>query len=183
MARVIRDGYDSLAAATVTAPGGATALTVESLVAGGEGTTTEFKSALRVNLHTGDPDPRIELAALKTIAGFLNANGGNLVIGVSDDGTPVGVPSADKVTNEDKMNLHLVNLVSSKIGTPYMMYVHPRFEDFEGVRVMAVECWSAKSPVFVKDGNVTRFYIRAGASTAELGASDAHEYIKLRFKS
>ena len=103
-------------------------------------------------------------------------------MGVTDDGEPVGIPKADGFQNEDKMNLHLVNLVSSRIGATYMMYVHPRFEDFGESRVMAVECWPAKSAVYVKDDKVERFYIRAGASTAELPASQALEYIKLRFK-
>ena len=73
-------------------------------------------------------------------------------------------------------------LDSSRIVTTYMMYIHPRFEDFGDSRVMAVECWPAKSPVYVKDDKVERFYIGAGASTAELPASQALEYTKLRFK-
>ncbi|NLE73038.1 MAG: ATP-binding protein [Actinobacteria bacterium] len=42
-------------------------------------------------LRTGERDPRIEHSALKTIAGFLNASGGTLIIGVADDGVPVGI--------------------------------------------------------------------------------------------
>jgi hypothetical protein len=182
IAKVIKDGYARLIGeGTVEAEAGA-GLTLEGIIAGGESTTTEFKGTLRVNLHTGQPDPRMELSCLKTIAGFLNSNGGTLIVGVTDDGEPVGIPKADGFANEDKMHLHLVNLVSSRIGTTYMMYIHPRFEDFGDSRVMAVECWPAKSPVYVKDDKVERFYIRAGASTAELPASQALEYIKLRFK-
>jgi hypothetical protein len=62
-----------------------------------------------------------------------------------------------------------------------MLYIHPRFEEYHGNRVMVVECWESKSPVFVKDGSIDRFYIRAGASTAELPAGQAQGYIKLRF--
>ena len=36
----------------------------------GEGQTIEFKSTLRINLHTMKPDKDIEFAVLKTIAGF-----------------------------------------------------------------------------------------------------------------
>jgi hypothetical protein len=183
IAKVIRDGYGCLTGAKVAAGDLVGGLTVETLVAGGEGTTTEFKSTLRVSLHSGQPDPRMELAVVRTIGGFINSKGGTLVIGIADDGTPVGVPEPDQFKNEDKMNLHLVNLISSRIGTPYMMYVHPRFEDYQGVRVMAVDCWPGKSPVFVKDGNAERFFIRAGASTAELAGSKAQEYVKLRFKN
>ena len=42
----------------------------------GESEAVKFKATLRVNLHTGEPDKRMELAALKTLAGFLNTNGG-----------------------------------------------------------------------------------------------------------
>jgi hypothetical protein len=181
IARVIREGYETLMDGPGTAPTAPAALPVVSVISGGEGVNTEFKSALRVNLHTSQPDPRIELTSLKTIAGFLNSQGGTLIIGVSDDGEPVGVPGADQFPSEDKMNLHLVNILVSRIGAQFMLYVHPRFEDFQGSRVMAVECWPAKSPVFVKDGGVERFYIRAGASTAELPAGQAQGYIKQRF--
>lgn len=183
MADVIRAGYQRLAGEAAGQGAAASEITLEALIAGGEGTTTEFKGTLRVNLHTGQPDPRMEIGCLKTIAGFLNSGGGTLVVGVTDAGEPLGVPGPDGFPNEDKMNLHLVNLVSGKIGAPYMMYVHPRFEEFEDVRVMAVECWPSRSPVFVKDGHAERFYIRAGASTAELSGSQAQEYIKLRFRS
>src|SRR3546814_4002172 len=54
-------------------------------IAGGETGAVEFKSTLRMNLHTGQVDDKIQLSALKTIAGFLNAKGGTLLIGVSDE--------------------------------------------------------------------------------------------------
>jgi hypothetical protein len=55
------------------------------------------------------------------------------------------------------------------------------FEDFEGSRVMIVECRKAGTPVFVKDGDIERFYIRTGPSTTELSASQTQDYIKQRF--
>jgi hypothetical protein len=42
--------------------------------------------------------------------------------------------------NEDKMNLHLVNLVRDRIGPQYMSLIHPRFEDYEDHRVLIVDC-------------------------------------------
>jgi hypothetical protein len=179
IAAVIRDAYEKLTRTKDgTQPGASTPLV--GLVAAGEGTNLEFKSALRMNLHTGKPDPRIELSALKTIAGFLNSHGGTLVIGCGDDGEPIGL-DADKFENEDKMHLHLVNILRERIGVTHMMYIHPRFEDLHERRVMVVDCWPARSPVFVKDNGVERFYIRAGASTAELSMSQVQEYSKRRF--
>lgn len=177
MAQVIKDGYERLdgkAAATIEC-------SVEQLVGTGETTSVEFKSALRKNLHTGQHDPRIEHSVLKTIAGFLNAGGGTLVIGVADDGSAVGIQE-DGFQNEDKAYLHLVNLLNSRIGPTHMMYVAVRFDDYKNRRVMMVECARAASPAFLKDGNVERFYVRTGASTTEFSASQTNEYIGRRFK-
>ena len=158
------------------------ALTVEELVQEHEGTTIEFKSTLRINLHTGEKDSKMELAVLKTLAAFLNMNGGTLVIGVSDDGEPVGV-SADKFPNEDNMDLHLVNLIKDRIGTTSMLFISPRFDDYQDARVMVIDCQPSKTPVFVKDGGVERFYVRTGAATSELPPSQTQQFIKQRFKS
>jgi predicted HTH transcriptional regulator len=72
---------------------------------------------------------------LKTVAGFLNAHGGTLMVGVDDDGKVLGL-AADGFPNEDKMGLHLVNLIRDRIGDVFLPYVYPHFEDellFHGV--------------------------------------------------
>ncbi len=81
------------------------------------------------------------------------------------------------------MYLHLVNLLKDRIGPQHMMYIHPRFDDYHHVRVLVVDCTPGKSPLFVKDGKVERFYIRTGAATTELTASQTQEFIKQRFGS
>jgi hypothetical protein len=181
MAGVIRDAYMKLSGASPEEPL-AHIVPVEQLVSGGESVTVEFKSTLRVNLHTGEKDPRIELSVLKTIAAFVNSNGGTLIIGVADDGDPVGI-EADNFGSEDRMYLHLVNLLNSRLGPHHMIYIHPRFDDYQDVRVMVVECLRGNSPVFVKDGAVERFYVRTGAATIELFGSQMQDFIKQRFGS
>ncbi len=179
MAEVIRDGYARLSTTAETSRP-TEEFGVATLISGGETDDVEFKSTLRINLHTGEKDPRMELSCLKTIAGFLNAGGGTLIIGVADDGDPVGIET-DKFPNEDKMNLHLVNLLKDRIGPQYMRSIHPRFDDYEDCRVLKVECSKSQAPVFVKDGNVERFYVRTGAATTELTAKQTVEYIKLHY--
>ncbi len=153
---------------------------VSLLVENGESKTIEFKSTLRKNLHTGQNDPRMEMGVLKTIAAFLNSSGGKLVIGVADDGTAIGI-GEDGFPNEDKFALHLDNLIRSRLGSHVMLYLHPRFEDYDGARVMVVECQPAKGPAYVKDGAVERFFVRSAASSIELTGSQMNEYIKQRF--
>ena len=181
MAKVIFEAFSKLAVDGIPPETDDTAsLRASELVLQGEGGDIEFKSTLRTNLHTGAPDTRIELAVLKSIAGFVNSNGGTLVVGVGDDGTAIGI-EADKFSNEDKMNLHLVHLIRDRIGPQHMMYIHPRFDDYDGTRVLMVECQRGRDPVYVKDGNSERFYIRTGAATSELSASQMQQFIRRRF--
>lgn len=154
---------------------------IGEIIAEGEGNTTEFKSTLRVNLHTKAPDPKIEHSALKTIAAFLNSReGGALIIGVNDAGEALGL-EADGFPNEDKMNLHLVNVLKARLNAASMLHIKPHFEDFSGKRILVVDCLPSGHPVYLKDGKIEEFYIRAGASSAALPLSEMTAYIQQRF--
>lgn len=178
MAKVIQEAWKRLRGdAPESVP---VATSVADLIAGGESDAAEFKSTLRTNLHTKQPDDKMQLAVLKTIAGFLNAKGGTLVIGVSDEGEALGLDT-DGFPNEDKMSLHLVNLVRDRIGDVFLPYVHPHFEEHNGTRILAVRCEKGPKAAFVKDGALQRFFVRGGNSTAELQGLAVTDYVKQRF--
>jgi len=181
MAQVIAKGYATLVSVEIEEELAMAEFDLSKMLVNGESEAVEFKSTLRTNLHTGNKDPRMELAILKTLAGFLNTSGGMLVIGVSDDGSPVGI-QVDDFGNEDKMSLHLVNIVKTRMGVQAMTSIHARFDDHDDCRVMVVNCRKSPTPVFLKDHDTERFYIRTGPSTTELSASQTQEYIKQRFK-
>jgi hypothetical protein len=180
MAKVIADAYAGLSRPSAEEASELRTLPLAQLIGSGESISVEFKSTLRTNLHTHQPDPRIEFSCLRTIAGFMNSRGGTLVIGVADDGTSIGMEE-DGFPSEDKMALHLVNLIRERIGPTYMMYLHPRFDDYQNSRVLVLECTPAKVPVFLRDGQVERFFVRTGPSTTELTASQTQQFIKQRF--
>ena len=185
IAQVVNDGYNALAQGMdVRAGQGEDGVEkgddLEKMIELGESDGVEFKSTLRTNLHTGRRDERVQLAVLKTLAAFLNTNGGKLVIGVADDGTPVGI-AEDGFANEDKFNLHLVNLVNDRMGPEAMLEMHPHFEDYEGARVLIVRCPRSSRPVYVKDGRSDRFYVRTGPSSRELTAKETVSYVTSRF--
>lgn len=66
-------------------------LSIKELIASGESQQTEFKTTARRNMGTGEVDPKKTHAIIKTVCGFLNAEGGSLLIGVGDSGDIVGV--------------------------------------------------------------------------------------------
>ena len=153
-------------------------LKAAELVAQGEDTGCEFKSTLRINLHTGADDGRMEHACLKTIAAFLNAHGGYLLIGVNDRGEPLGIEN-DRFPNEDRMHLHLISLIRDRIGAEHP--VDSQFETLGDRRVLLVHCWPSKSPAFLKEANTERFFVRMGPASRELRPSEICRYIKQRF--
>jgi hypothetical protein len=180
MAKVIQEAWKQL---TGDVPVVASVKTdIAEIFADGESDAVEFKSTLRINLHTKQPDDKMQMSVLKTIAGFLNAKGGTLLIGVADDGEVLGL-EADGFPNEDKMGLHLVNLVRDRIGDVFLPYVHPHFEEKDGIRVLAIRCEVGPKAAFVKDGSLQRFFVRGGNSTTELQGSSILEYGNEHFGS
>jgi very-short-patch-repair endonuclease len=155
-------------------------INVDDLIESGETGQLEFKSTLRFNLVTKQRDQKMEFTALRSLASLLNSNGGNLVIGVSDNGTALGL-DADGFENEDRMSLYFNDLIHNKIGLQHSVHIQIRFEDYDGKRIMVVSCSRARTPVFLKDGGSEKFFMRSGTATREMTGSQQLEYIKSRF--
>ena len=150
-------------------------------ISGGETNTREFKSTLRTNLQTGEKDPRMEKAVLKTIVAFLNSRGGTLFIGVADDGTIIGIDE-DSFESRDKMNLHMNNLLTSQIGSEYLPYINYRVIDFDGKAIMRVDCKRSSTPAFHKEGKTMTFYVRSGPSSIALEGMQLLYYASHNFR-
>lgn len=155
-------------------------ISTKEIIELGESDYVEFKSTLRWNLHSNKKDKKIENASLKTVAAFMNAKGGTLIIGVADDGTLLGLET-DKFANHDKLLLHLTKIVQDRIGTLYIKYLHFSIESIEGKDVLRIDCTPSTIPAYLKDGNQEHFYIRTGPSTTDLRLSKVYGYIKERF--
>ena len=157
----------------------------EELVKRGESKSLEFKSTLRWNLREDLKDNRVTHAALKTIAAFLNTEGGDLLIGVADDGSVVGIEK-DRLDNDDKFMLHLVQVVRNGLGDRAGTCVDPKTQTLDGGTVCVVSCQRSPEPVFLrwkgmegaKEGD---FFVRSGPGTVKLGSESARRYVETRF--
>jgi len=148
----------------------------------GEGANIEFKSSLRWNIKESKKDSAIEHASLKTISAFLNSNGGNLFVGVRDDGSIEGI-EIDAFDNDDKFLLHFWNLIKASLGEEHSPYIHSSLEKISDKTVCVVKCLKSPVPVFLhQKGFDEEFYIRVGPSSAKLGVQDTYKYIAERFK-
>ena len=159
---------------------------VEELIEQGETGTLEFKSTLRWNLKEDrKDDKRVTHAALKTIAAFLNTEGGDLLIGVADNGSIVGIEK-DQLENDDKFMRHLSQVVRDSLGAPAGTCIDSRIQAIDGKSVCMVSCRRSPNPVFlVWKGTETvesgDFFVRNGPTTVKLSPTDTRKYIHSRF--
>jgi hypothetical protein len=153
-----------------------------------ESKTLEFKSSLRWNLKEDrKDDERVAHAALKTIAAFLNTEGGDLLIGVDDDGRVLGIDH-DRFENDDKFMRHLAQVVRNGLGDRASTCIDPKTQIVEGKTVCLVSCQRSPEPVFLRWKNVEQakggdFYVRSGPGSVPLGPEDTRAYISTRFEA
>ena len=153
-----------------------------------ESKTLEFKSSLRWNLREDrKDDKRITHAALKTIAAFLNTDGGDLLIGVDDDRNVLGIDH-DRLDNDDKFMRHLAQVVRNGLGDRAGTCIDPRTQIVDGKTVCLVSCQRSPEPVYLRwkgleKGEEGDLYVRSGPGTVRLGEEDAGKYVNTRFGS
>jgi type I site-specific restriction-modification system R (restriction) subunit len=158
----------------------------EELIKRGESKTLEFTATLRWNLKEARQDDKgVTHAVLKTIAAFLNTEGGDLLIGVADDGSIVGT-ERDQLESDDKFMRHLAQVVRNGLGDRAGTCIDPAPQIVQGKTVCVVSCQRSPEPVFLKWKGVETspggdFFVRSGPGTVKLPTDSANEYIRTRF--
>ena len=152
---------------------------VKSIINSGESNLVEFKSTLRWNLKADRSEKVIEKAWLKSVAAFLNSDGGVLLVGVEDNGDILGI-EADNFENEDKYLLHVNNLIQQHIGLEHAGFIGYQLVPVDSKRVLFIECQPSPSPVFLKISKEEEFYIRVGPGSRRLSTSEVVAYVTNR---
>jgi len=158
----------------------------EELIERGESKTLEFKSTLRWSLKEDRKDDKgVTHAVLKTVAAFLNTEGGDLLIGVADDGKIVGIEH-DQLEDDDKFMRHLAQVVRNGLGDRAGTCIDPKTQIVQEKTVCVVSCQRSPEPVFLKWKGMEAesegdFFVRSGPGTVKLPPDSAREYIRTRF--
>lgn len=163
-----------------------TAMSLRVLIQNGENRQGEFKSSLRWDTKRNCVNKSLEYVVVKTIAGFMNASGGVLLIGVADDGHIRGLERDLKsLTKKDKdgFELQLRQIVES-FGAPlHEKLISIDFETVDDKEVCRVNVEAASNPVFIKSQQGQKqFPARFGNRTKILDVQDANTYIRRHFK-
>lgn len=117
------------------------------------------------------------------MCGFLNAEGGTLLIGVTDDGDVLGLgddlQTLGKKPNLDGYELFLRQNLDNNLSIPTAGVVKVRFERADALDVCAVAVAASAKPVFAKaasGGEPAEFWVRVGNATKQLHGDDMMEY-------
>jgi predicted HTH transcriptional regulator len=158
--------------------------TIHDFIARGEGPSLEFKSSVRWDTRQQNVNKELERSIAKTIAGFMNRDGGTLVIGVSDDGQILGL-EADmaslKKPSEDGLSLHLTEVLNKYLGEVAAAAASISFAHVDGDTIAVVSAEPSTRPVFLDDGSGPEFYLRSNAASRLLDVKEATQYIAQRW--
>ena len=123
------------------------------------------KETLEYSVDTRQRSPDVLKASLKTIAGFLNADGGTLLIGVSDSGEIKGLQKDFRCMgriDKDRFELHIRNYLRDRFAPSPIGKVNISFQELSEGTVCRVDVQPSEGiinlddEVYVRDGNKTQ---------------------------
>ena len=153
-----------------------------SLIRKGEDKHIEFKETFFKCVRTGEKKDYIKKESLKNIVGFLNADGGTLLIGVSDEGEIKGVENDFYFIppdTPDRYKLKFKDEIKSKIGEEFYSLIDYDLFNIAGHHVLKVDCKPSNEPCFYDQ---TEFFVRTNPATDKLEGRKLSDYLKTRFK-
>jgi len=165
--------------------GGAPLRTVEEILIGDENASVEFKSTARWDVREGRPNKAMEDAVVKTIAGFLNTDGGTLLIGVDDSRMVLGLDQDyDQVRPKNGdgfvnwLTTHLINA----IGYAPVTRVRARIVVHDGKQLCRADVARHIEPVWAKTSKADHvLFARFNNSTRAVPANETDAFVRDRW--
>jgi type I restriction enzyme, R subunit len=151
------------------------------LIAADESFEVEFKSTARWNLQEKCKDKHMEDAIVKTVAGFLNTDGGSLFIGVADDRSPIGLDPDLQLVKPATVD-GLVNWLTTHLANTLqrlaVMKTRTRIESIDGVEICRIDVARSSTPVRARMSDKSEaFWVRMNNSTRRLSELEVEEYV------
>jgi len=152
-------------------------LTVSDIIDKGESDRLEFKETLEYDTKKGERAKYLSEEVVYEIAAFLNATGGCLLIGVSDDGKTKGLERDFvfcKNRNEDGFELKLRDLLKTRLRPNPIGLVQIGFETLDEDIVCKVDIDPSNNIVYVKNA----IWVRDGNRKLKLEGRDLVEWLQ-----
>ncbi len=156
------------------------------LISGGESYNVEFKSSARWDVRQSKPSKEMEIVILRTVAAFLNSeSGGNLFIGVQDDGTVIGLREDFETLprqTRDAFENWLISRLSDAFGNHVGSLLRISFLEIGAKDVCHVSVHPSPAAIYLNEKGADQFYCRSGNTSRLLSSREAVEYCKHRWK-
>lgn len=140
----------------------------------------EYKSTFQWDVRKNGKNEKLRFSVLKTIAAFLNSEGGTLIIGVEDNGSIYGLEKDLSILsrgNFDQFEQTLVNIVCDKMGSTIPPFLKIRSETIQEKVVCAIDVQKSPRPVFLRTDKGLEFFIRAGCTSRSLDIPEIYDYL------
>ena len=164
---------------------GAAFRTIQEIIENDEDYAVEFKSTARWDVRESKPNKAMEDAIVKTVAGFLNTDGGTLLIGIGPDREVVGLAHdypLVKPTNGDGFVNWLSTHLANAIGHAAVMRTRARIREHQGAEICRVDVAASSVPVWAKTSKEHRvFFVRMNNSTRAMPESELPTYLVDRY--
>ena len=157
------------------------------IISEGEHQNLEFKSTFGYNIQNESPDKNMRFIITKTIAGFLNSDGGTLLIGVEDNGNIYGLGKDYEFSFKHNKDSFLMefrnNLESSFKDVIIRRNINYKFESINNKEILVVNIEKSREPIFLKKENQKILFVRRENKTDPItDAEEIHEYIEDNWK-
>ena len=161
------------------------ACSTEQLLIREESRIVEYKQTARWNVREQRRDKTMEQVVVKTVAGMLNDRGGTLLIGVTDNGEPVGLDDDyDQVSppNADAYVNWLDTLFDNSLGHSGAHRLTIRIDQIDHRDICRIDVPASSRPIWAKskDGSDI-LYQRRNNSTRQVPPTEIGKFIVERF--
>lgn len=153
---------------------------ISELIKKGESQILEFKETLEYDTKENKKNGDVLFSSLKTVAGFLNAKSGTLLIGVDDSGNIKGIErdfSIMKHGNNDRFELKIRNCLKDRFKPRPIGNVNISFHNFAEGTICRVDVYASQEITYLDNKKV---YVRDGNTTQELEGQSLTDWIKQR---
>lgn len=152
-----------------------------SLLVSGESKTVEFKQTFSLDIADNSKKTFLEDMVIKTIGAFLNSDGGDLLVGVNDDGLVTGIDfEIEKLhkNSRDEFLKYFKNRLKHRIGEQFYPKIKFDTVELNGKLIFHVNCLPSDIEVFVDEKD---FFVRTNPATDKLEGRKLTAYVKQRF--
>ena len=157
---------------------------IKSLILQGEGNKIEFKQTFAMDIKDKKKKDYLVHEVIKNLLGFMNHQGGTVLVGVRDDGVITGINEEIKCefkNSKDEFLKYFQNKIRDRIGVGLNPLI-----DHNIIRVdkkLIFKITAKVSDKLCYEKTTGDLYVRLPAGTKRLSAKEANDYEKSRDKN